>query len=182
MRPWTIMPPLALAGLLAACATNSAAPEAAPTTPASATVALAGADGRSMGSATLTDTPSGIRLVIDARNVSSGAHGFHLHMVGLCEAPGFTTAGTHWNPTHMVHGKDAPGGPHMGDLPNLIAGTDGVGRLEVTIPGAQLMAGPNPLLDVDGAALVIHASADDYKTDPTGNSGGRIACGVVTPR
>ncbi|ARS29321.1 superoxide dismutase family protein [Sphingomonas sp. KC8] len=182
MRPWTIMPPLALVGLLAACASNSADPAATPAVPASATVVLNGADGTSMGSATLTDTPSGIRLVIDARNVAPGAHGFHLHAVGLCEAPGFTTAGSHWNPTNMAHGKDAAGGPHWGDLPNLIAGTDGAGQLEVTIPGAQLMGGANPLLDADGAALVIHAGPDDYKTDPTGNSGGRIACGVVAPR
>jgi Cu-Zn family superoxide dismutase len=98
-----------------------------------------------------------------------------VHTTGLCDAPDFTTAGPHWNPTAMKHGTMNPQGPHEGDLPNLIVGTDGRGTLGITIPGAT-MAG---LFDTDGSALVVHAGADDLMTDPSGNSGGRIACGVL---
>ncbi|SNS32966.1 superoxide dismutase, Cu-Zn family [Sphingomonas laterariae] len=174
--------PLAAAGLLAACASSGSA-DTAPEVPAttSATANLVGPDGTAMGIATLTQMSDGIRLVVDGRGLPAGPHGLHVHQTGKCEAPGFTTAGGHWNPTNMVHGKDAAGGPHWGDLPNLIAGTDGAGRLEVTLPGTRLAGGDHPLFDADGAAVVIHAGPDDYKTDPSGNSGGRIACGVVMP-
>ncbi|AGH48243.1 MULTISPECIES: superoxide dismutase family protein [Edaphosphingomonas] len=182
MRYLTILP-LAMAGMLGACATSGAGGGAEPPAPAATTasVALAGPDGASLGSATLTQLDGGVRVAVEGQGLPPGAHGLHLHMVGLCEGPGFVSAGTHWNPTHMVHGKDAQGGPHWGDLPNLIVGTDGAGRVEATIPGARLTGGDNPLIDADGAALVVHASPDDYRTDPTGNSGGRIACGVVVP-
>lgn len=103
-----------------------------------------------------------------------------IYTIGRCDTPGFTSAGPHWNPTGKMHGRDAPNGPHMGDLPNLIAGTDGNGRLEATIPGARLEGGATPLLDADGAAIVIHATADDCRTDPSGNSGARIACGAFS--
>ncbi|WP_380878296.1 superoxide dismutase [Sphingomonas sp. DBB INV C78] len=182
MRHLTILSPLLAAGLLSACATSGSA-DSASEAPAvnSASINLAAPDGTSKGTATLTQTNTGVRLVIDGRGLTPGGHGLHLHTVGRCDAPDFASAGPHWNPSHVVHGKDAPGGPHWGDLPNLIVGTDGTGKLEATIGGTQLTGGPNPLLDADGAALVVHASPDDYKTDPSGNSGGRIACGVVTP-
>jgi len=146
----------------------------------SATAALADAAGASKGTATVTDTTAGLRLVIDASGLAQGAHGLHVHTVGRCDAPDFASAGPHWNPTGKTHGKDAPGGPHWGDLPNLIVGTDGRGRLETVIPGTQLYGGAAPLMDADGSAIVIHASADDYRTDPSGNSGARIACGVFS--
>ena len=111
---------------------------------------------------------------LDASALPPGTHGAHIHMVGRCDAPDFTTAGGHWNPTSKQHGTMNPAGPHEGDLPNLIVGTDGRGTLAITIPGAT-MAG---LLDADGSAMVVHAGADDLRTDPSGNSGGRIACGV----
>lgn len=182
MRDVRILPLLAAAAALPACM-DTPRSEIAGDTPVanSASVMLAGPGGEARGSATLTQTDAGIRLVADGRGLPPGAHGIHLHMVGRCDAPDFATAGSHWNPSSAVHGKDALGGPHWGDLPNLIIGTDGVGRLEVTLPGARLMGGPNPLLDEDGAALVIHAAPDDYRTDPSGNSGGRIACGLVVP-
>ncbi|MET0375538.1 MAG: superoxide dismutase family protein [Rhizorhabdus sp.] len=166
----------ALAGCMTDGSGMAKGDKAAP--PAVAT--LTSATGVVMGTATFT--PAGadkVRMKVEATGFTPGAHGLHIHTVGRCEAPDFTSAGPHWNPTNMKHGKDAPGGPHMGDVPNLIVGTDGKGILEATLPGT-LTGGTTPLLDADGAAVVVHATADDYKTDPSGNSGGRIACGVVT--
>lgn len=162
---------------LAGCAMSGSKPAES----ASAQVAraeLRDAGGAPRGSATATATDGGVRLVIDASGLPAGAHGFHVHSIGKCDSPDFATAGPHWNPAGKMHGRDSPGGMHMGDLANLIAGTDGSGRLEVTIAGANISGGATALLDGDGAALVIHAGADDYKTDPSGNSGARIACGV----
>jgi Cu-Zn family superoxide dismutase len=132
------------------------------------------ADGTDVGRATATEVAGGLRFTIDARGLPAGTHGAHVHTIGRCDAPDFTTAGGHWNPTGKKHGAMNPQGPHEGDLPNLIVGTDGRGTIGITIPGAT-MAG---LLDADGSALVVHANPDDLMTDPSGNSGGRIACGV----
>lgn len=162
---------------LGACAMTGSKPVASEA-PATARAELRDAGGASKGSATVSVVSGGVRLVIDASGLPAGAHGFHIHSAGKCDAPDFATAGPHWNPTGKTHGRDAPGGMHMGDLPNLIVGTDGSGRLEATIPGAAISGGATPLLDADGAAIVIHAGADDYKTDPSGNSGARVACGV----
>jgi Cu-Zn family superoxide dismutase len=146
---------------------------------ASATAMLTDAGGASKGTASVSQSAEGLRLVVEASGLSQGAHGLHLHMTGRCDPPDFTSAGSHWNPGGKMHGRDNPAGLHLGDLPNLLVGTDGRGRLEVTIPGATLTGGAMPLLDADGAALVVHVGPDDYKTDPSGNSGGRIACGVL---
>ncbi len=148
--------------------------------PGQAVATLTTPAGVVVGTARLSQTSGGIRLIVDATGLPPGTHGLHVHTVGRCEAPDFASAGGHWNPTMMKHGKDAPDGPHNGDLPNLIIGTNGKGHLEGTVPGS-LMGGDMALMDTDSAAVVIHATADDYKTDPSGNSGGRIACGVVTP-
>ena len=120
-----------------------------------------------------------IRIRIDAMGMARGSYAAHVHSVGLCSPPDFTSAGPHWNPTGSQHGKNNPAGMHKGDLPNLTVGTDGRGTLDYAIPAAMLTGGPNPLLDADGAAVVIHAQADDYRTDPAGNAGARIACGVL---
>lgn len=141
---------------------------------AHATAVLHDGAGAEVGRATATDVAGGIRYTLDVRRIAAGTHGAHIHMVGRCEAPGFTTAGGHWNPTAMKHGSMNPAGPHQGDLPNLVVGTDGRGTVGVTVPGGTLAA----LLDADGAAIVVHAGPDDLMTDPAGNSGGRIACGV----
>jgi Cu-Zn family superoxide dismutase len=119
-----------------------------------------------------------IRVRIDAMGMPRGTYAAHVHTTGACNPPDFTSAGPHWNPTGAQHGKNNPAGMHKGDLPNLSVGTDGRGTLEYAIPAAALTGGQSPLLDSDGAALVIHAQADDYRTDPTGNAGGRMACGV----
>ena len=142
---------------------------------AMATATMRTASGAEAGRATAREVAGGVRFTLDARAVPPGMHGAHVHTTGRCDAPGFESAGPHWNPTAMKHGAMNAQGPHEGDLPNLIVGTDGRGTLGVTIPGGTMAA----LLDADGAALVVHAAADDLKTDPSGNSGGRIACGVL---
>ena len=136
---------------------------------------LGDATGRAVGRATVREVAGGLRVTLDARGLPPGTHGAHLHTVGRCDAPGFASAGGHWNPLAAKHGSMNPQGPHAGDLPNLTVGNDGRGTLGVTLAGAT-MAG---LLDADGAAMVVHAQADDLQTDPSGNSGARIACGVL---
>ncbi len=141
---------------------------------AAATAALRTAAGEDAGRATATEVAGGVRFTVDVKGMPAGAHGAHVHTTGRCDAPGFETAGGHWNPTGMKHGTMNPQGPHQGDIPNLIVDSGGRGTVAATVPGAT-MAG---LLDADGAAFVVHAGPDDLKTDPSGNSGGRIACGV----
>ena len=142
-----------------------------------ATAAMRTPDGADAGRATATEVTGGVRFTLDAAALPAGTHGAHVHTTGRCDAPDFASAGPHWNPAATKHGTMNPQGPHVGDLPNLIIGTDGRGTIGITVPGAT-MAG---LLDTDGAAMLVHATADDYKTDPSGNSGPRIACGVFQP-
>ncbi|WP_010216179.1 superoxide dismutase family protein [Sphingomonas sp. PAMC 26621] len=141
---------------------------------AHAVAMLRTADGADVGRATATEVGGGLRITLDVHTMPAGTHGAHIHSVGHCDAPDFTTAGPHWNPTATKHGTMNPQGPHQGDLPNLIVGTNGRGTIGLVLPGAT-MAG---LLDADGAAMVVHANPDDLMTDPSGNSGGRVACGV----
>ena len=132
-----------------------------------------------VGTATLRETASGVLVKVDFSNVSPGPHALHVHTTGKCEAPMFTTAGGHFAPGGTKHGLLAAGGPHAGDLPNAYVGADGKLSLEVLVPNVTLADGPRSLMDADGSALVLHATADDYLTDPAGNAGGRIACGVI---
>jgi Cu-Zn family superoxide dismutase len=145
-----------------------------------ASAVLKDASGKEVGAATLTVTPSGVLISLDLTAVPPGEHGFHVHTTGKCEPPDFKSAGPHFNPDQTKHGFMTPEGPHAGDLPNLHVPADGKLQVEVLEPNVTL-SGEAPLLDADGSALVIHAGADDYKTDPAGNSGNRIACGVITP-
>ena len=172
---------LPLLAFLAACASadgsmNNAGSAAAP----SATAPLLAADGSRRGDAAVTETAAGLRVAVRATGLTPGVHAVHVHMTGTCTPPDFTSAGGHWNPTGRQHGKDNPAGMHMGDMPNLTAGPDGSGQMEYLIQGGTLRTGPHPLLDADGAAVVIHAQADDNKSDPAGNAGGRIACGILS--
>jgi Cu-Zn family superoxide dismutase len=128
--------------------------------------------------ATASQLTDSIRLRLDVMGMRAGAYGAHIHAIGRCDPPSFETAGPHWNPTGQQHGKSNPQGMHKGDLPNLMVGEDGRGTLEVALPAASISGGSAALLDADGAAVVIHERADDYRTDPSGNSGARIACGV----
>jgi Cu-Zn family superoxide dismutase len=158
---------------LSACAT---VPASAP----SAAAAIADAAGRTVARATVRQGPGGLSVHVEAAGLAPGTYGVHLHAVGRCEGPAFGSAGPHWNPTARQHGRDNPAGMHMGDLPNLTVGADGRGVVAFDLSGASLTrAGTAVLLDADGAAIVVHAQADDYRTDPSGNSGARIACGVL---
>lgn len=168
---------VALAFGLAGCV-----PMAPPDVPI-ATVLLVRSDGASLGTVRVFSEPTGIILRINATGLPAGMHGAHLHAVGRCEGPKFMSAGAHWNPTSKQHGHQNPAGYHTGDLGNLGVGGDGVLSAGLLVPGARASAnssGDGPLLlDADGAALVIHAQQDDEKTDPSGNSGDRIACAVL---
>lgn len=137
---------------------------------------LVTADGKDAGHAMIREMKDGLRVSIEARGLPAGTHGAHIHSVGQCETPAFASAGGHWNPTGHQHGTLNPMGPHGGDLPNLIVGANGRGVLGIMLPGATM----DGLLDADGSAIVIHAASDDMKTDPSGNSGARIACGVIS--
>lgn len=176
MRHLAIMTGLGVAALsLAACNDEGKMDTGTPVAGGARAVAmLATATGASVGRASATEVAGGVRFTVDATGMPAGTHGAHVHMVGRCDAPDFTSAGGHWNPTQKKHGTMNPQGPHQGDLPNLVIGNDGRGTIGAVIPGATLAG----LLDADGAAMVIHAGADDLMTDPSGNSGGRIACGV----
>ena len=141
-----------------------------------APMALVNASGQSIGTVRAWQTPGGISFRIDASNLPPGIHGIHVHGVGRCDPPDFASAGGHWNPAGKHHGLNNPAGPHAGDLPNVTVAANGVLQETVVLPHATLAE----LLDADGAALVLHAAADDNMTDPSGNSGARIACAVVT--
>jgi Cu-Zn family superoxide dismutase len=142
------------------------------------TTAMRDASGKDLGTLTLTESGQSIALSGSLKGLPPGEHGIHLHTVGQCDAPKFEAAGDHWNPTNKKHGKNAPSGPHLGDLPNITAGQNGSASVETTTPGGTLR-GATAVLDTDGAAVVVHAKPDDYKAQPSGNSGDRIACGVV---
>lgn len=160
---------------LAGCA-GIAQPDA---TPVTAMADLKNAEGRVVGTATLAQVPGGVRVVVDARGLPPGPKGVHLHAIGRCDPPDFASAGPHVNPDNRKHGLQNAEGPHAGDLPNITIGADGNGRLESLNDRIALDGGAKSVFDADGTALVIHAAADDFKTDPTGNSGARLACGVV---
>ena len=163
-----------LSSLLAGCAAMQAS------TDTTATADVRTAAGQSLGTAQLTQVGGVVRIVLDARGLPPGLHAVHIHAVGKCDPPDFNIAGSHFNPTNKQHGALNPQGSHAGDLPNLNVGPDGSGRLETATEQITLGTGPNSVWDADGSSLVIHAAPDDFKTDPTGNAGARLACGVIT--
>jgi Cu-Zn family superoxide dismutase len=136
--------------------------------------------GRPVGMATFVENAAGdLTVTVEASGLAPGKHGLHVHAVGTCAGPDFTTAGGHFNPLSKRHGLQTSDGAHGGDLPNLVIGADGRGRFSMTVASMKLSAGVLSLLDPDGSAIVIHAAEDDGMTDATGNSGARIACGIV---
>jgi Cu-Zn family superoxide dismutase len=141
---------------------------------------LRNARGDKVGTAVLTQEAAGVRIVVQASGLEPGRHGIHFHETGVCEVPDFQSAGAHFNPDKKKHGLENPLGPHAGDLPNLEIGADGTGRAEFITRLVTLEPGKaNSLVKAGGTALVVHDRTDDQKTDPSGNSGGRIACGVI---
>ena len=153
---------------LSACAANGTIPRNA------ATAELMDAAQQKHGNVTVRPSGGRLRLVADVYGVAAGTYGIHVHAVGSCLGSDFKSAGPHWNPAMKQHGRDNPMGAHNGDLPNIVVGASGSGHLDATIPGSLV-----ELIDTDAASVVLHAAADDYRTDPTGNSGGRVACGVL---
>lgn len=139
---------------------------------------LKDADGKTVGEAVLEQTRDGVRITATFTGLPPGARALHIHDTGKCEPP-FESAGGHFNPTGKHHGKKNPQGPHAGDLPNVKVKENGQTKVKATAKGVSLDAGPNGLLDADGATLVVHEGGDDYKSDPAGNAGKRIACGVI---
>jgi Cu-Zn family superoxide dismutase len=137
------------------------------------------AQGKKVGTAAFRASASGVRIDVNVSGFPPGTHGIHIHSVGKCEGPAFTSAGPHHNPTSKKHGNDNPEGPHAGDLLNLEVNADGLGKASVLDQHVTLGEGQSSLFHEGGTSLVIHANADDYKTDPAGNSGARIACGVI---
>lgn len=147
-----------------------------------ATAELIDGQGQPKGSAMIHQGKDGIEISVRVIGVPAGVHAVHIHTTGACTGPDFTSAGGHWNPAKKQHGHDNPAGAHMGDIPNMTVGADGKGELKAVVKGGVMSGAPDALLDADGAAIVVHAAPDDYKTDPTGNAGGRIACGIITAK
>lgn len=140
---------------------------------------LKNTSGQPVGTARFTQAGNVVRILVEASGLPPGPHGVHVHAVGKCDPPDFNSAGPHFNPTGKQHGALNAQGSHSGDLPNLTVAPDGNGRMETTTEQLSLGSGPTSVWDADGSALIVHANADDFKTDPTGNSGARIACGVL---
>lgn len=168
---------LVIPGLLcisAAIAFGDAAPK-------SAHADIMNAQGTKIGTAKITPTKEGVKIVVNVAQLSPGEHGIHIHAVGKCEAPAFTTAGGHFNPTNAHHGINNPQNPHphAGDLLNLVVGKDGKAKATFVDNAVTLGDGANSLFHEGGTSLVIHEKPDDLMSDPSGNSGNRIACGVI---
>ena len=171
-----------------AVVTNDVAPDGVAGTDATAGTAMAGVpqsvelkggDGKMLGSVTVGEDPAGLVINVSAIAMPPGVHGIHLHEKGLCEGPKFASAGAHWNPGAKQHGRDNLAGPHAGDLANLTVAADGSAKVSIPVAGVKMASGSMMLAEADGTALVVHAKADDYKTDPSGDSGDRIACAVL---
>jgi len=145
-----------------------------------ATAVLKDPEGKEVGQATLLATPSGTLITLKLTAAPAGSHGFHIHTTGKCEPPKFESAGGHFNPDDSKHGFLNADGPHAGDMPNIHVPENGTFTIEVLNTLVNLK-GSSSLLDEDGSALMLHADPDDYKSDPAGHAGGRIACGVIEP-
>ena len=155
---------------LAACSTVSE-PQGGASMP------LISSSGQTIGSVRAWQTAGGISFHVRASGLTHGVHGIHVHPIGRCDPPDFASAGMHWNPTNKQHGLNNPQGPHAGDMPNVTVAANGVLDQTVVLPNATMAQ----LLDADGSSIMIHANADDYVSQPAGNSGPKIACAVIGP-
>jgi superoxide dismutase, Cu-Zn family len=145
-------------------------------------VSMKDSKGQDVGTVTLVPAAHGVTLKLNLKNLAPGEHAMHFHQVAKCEAPGFTSAGPHFNPSGKHHGLENPQGAHEGDMPNITVKRNGTSTQTIHNERVELgdAMAANSLFANGGTALVIHAKADDQKTDPAGNAGDRIACGVIT--
>jgi Cu-Zn family superoxide dismutase len=153
-----------------------------PASPASAGAEIKDASGQTIGQARFEPAGDDVNVSVNVRGLAPGAHGIHVHEVGKCDPPEFASSGAHFNPGGQPHhGGDAEH-RHAGDMPNLVVGPDGTGRMQAVLRGITMKGrGHHSLFHLNGTSILIHRDADDLKTAPSGNSGDRIACGVVTP-
>jgi len=163
-------------GALLLCSSSLMAAGKAPT---SAKVELRNAQGQPVGTATFKQAHGGVNISLQVFSLPAGTHAFHIHTVGKCDPPDFKTAGGHFNPENKKHGLKSSAGPHAGDMPNIAVGQKGKGKATLLNKRVTLGEGANSLFHEGGTALVMHEKADDDMTDPAGNAGNRIACGVI---
>lgn len=177
-RATRIIAGLALGAVVGCAARQPEAEQKVGLVPTFARARLLDASGRAVGDVSLEQTAHGVLIFGSLTGLPPGVHGFHVHAVGKCD-PQFQSAGGHFNPLGRKHGVRNPDGAHAGDIPNIYVEADGRSRFEMVGYGMMLETGQHPLLDSDGAAMVLHEGPDDYRTDPAGSAGARIACGVV---
>jgi superoxide dismutase, Cu-Zn family len=167
---------------LTGCGGQARGPGGAKIPEPAASASLFDSAGTRVGVATFSEGDDGVRLGVSVSGLSPGQHGMHIHETGSCTPPSFESAGAHLNPASKKHGLLNPEGPHAGDLPNLTVDTDGSADTTLTVPQALLAQGPESMIGTQTRAFVVHADPDDQKTDPSGNSGSRVVCGVIERR
>lgn len=168
--------PLFVLGLVLLCSAVAFGQTDAPMAQAE----LQNSKGETVGLATFTEGVNGVMVVAHVHKMEPGFHGFHIHQTGKCTPPDFKSAGDHFNPFEAQHGFHGPDGQHAGDLPNLLVSPDSTGVIVTYAPLVTLSEGKNSLFHPEGTALVIHEKPDDFKTDPAGDAGDRVACGRIT--